>query len=182
MWERVFLKRGQKGGIICCKTHTHTNTSVCNPTNERQSIQGVRGVGEFMERYHSNYSHGIIITIITEIIGNSSSIWAELLAGLTATRTVLQSGLCNTDPWTMAEKRIARFICFSLLRVSNEAATEVAHRRVNETRGEHTNSVLTLSHYPISVRHPQFHLTPLVTAKPPFINEKIRFDEYLSAT
>lgn len=54
--------------------HTHTHTSVCNPTNERQSTQGVRGAGEFMERYHSNYSHGIIITIITEIIGNSNSI------------------------------------------------------------------------------------------------------------
>lgn len=77
----------------------------------------------------------------------------------------------------MAEKRIARFICFSLLRFSNEAATELAHRRVNETRGERTNFVLTLSHYPISVRHPHFQFTPLVTAKPHFINEKIRFDE-----
>jgi hypothetical protein len=52
--------------------NTHTNTSVCNPTNEGQSIQDVRGVGGFIERYHSNYSHGIIIII--EIIGNSSSI------------------------------------------------------------------------------------------------------------
>jgi hypothetical protein len=59
--------------------NAHTHTSVCNPTDERQSIQSVRGVGGFMERYHSNHSHDIIIIImimiiiITEIIGNSST-------------------------------------------------------------------------------------------------------------
>jgi len=118
-------------------THTHTHVNMQSNQWGAQHRKS-KGVGGFMERLHGNQWHSIITIRI--IITNSSSIWAELGRH---THTQLQSVLCNTDPWTMAEKRIARFICFCLLRSSNEARNRGSKRRTQaETLGGNTSSAL----------------------------------------